>query len=217
MSPLRCLILTAMLLAASVRPAVAEWRVERVLPVTNYTQGAAWVPLQRGMVVPDQAWIHTGVRGRVLLRNGGSVIEIKPNTVAMLAFRPSRRVKDTSVFVKIGRVFLDIEGQTAGEVSVASPFLAATIKGTRFDLTVGVDRADAHVRRGVVAVTDLARGLQVDLRQSQRASVTGRALVLGGRGPFGPIVEKCPRAPQIDPARRQIESERTGAAPVLEH
>ncbi len=194
-------VLAAIAVLAAVASAQADWVVNRLSPPVSYSVDGPWQPARLGMVMPGSAWIYTGRRGRVLLRNERNLIQIKSDTVARIDDRAGAGADETSVLLKVGRILLDVAEDDPGDVSVATPFLVATVKGTEFDVGANVDASDLRVVHGIVTVTDLVRGLQVDLRDGQRATVPadGPALVLAGPGPFAPILRVTPQAPLVEP------------------
>ena len=59
-------------------------------PASSALDGATWHVVRVGDVVADHAWLRTGRTGRLLLRRGSDVIQIKPNTVVAIAPRGIR-------------------------------------------------------------------------------------------------------------------------------
>jgi FecR protein len=205
MTFLRCLLVVLLLIAGAAPPAYADWIVARVSQPTTYaTDGRSWRRLTLGMDVPNNAWIHTGRRGRLLLRRSNDLIQFKPNTVAAISSRIDNGHETTTIFEKFGSILIDVEPRSYRSHTVETPFLAATVKGTRFEMDVDLKGANLRVIQGVVEVTHRVRGERVDVITGQHvrtfASVD-RPLSVRGRGPKQPVSRITPTEPPLKPAR----------------
>lgn len=204
-----CFIVALQLvLAVSSSEARADWLVTRVSDPSNFiVSGPVWRRLVAGMVLPETAWISTGRRGRVLLSRDGVVVQFKPNTVAAISERLNNGRRETSLLHKFGEVFVDVDVHASAgrNLEIATPYVSATVKGTRFRVGVGSDRTRLRVREGEVQVTDLVRGERIDVRAGQRVTVTAagnRRLNVIGPGPKAPVIKVTPPEPRVRPARR---------------
>ena len=152
--------------------AAQGWVVDKITQPAEYTLDAStWHELRAGMEVPNQSWIRTGRRGRLILRRELEMIQFKSNTVASIASRVEGGLLRTHVQQKLGFILLDVETRAAKHTSVETPFLAAVVKGTRFSVDVHRRGAELRVERGVVEATDLAGGERIDVHSGQRVSV----------------------------------------------
>lgn len=163
----------------------SDWVVSKVRQPAQFTiDNENWMKLQRGMQIPKASWIHTGKRGRVLLKRGSETMQYNPNTLAGL-FKKGRGGRDTEIKQQFGEILLDVITRDYQHVVVKTPFLAAVVKGTKFNVSVGPQSASIKVNRGVVEVTNIQRGERVDVRSGQTAAVSPRQqnrMSLTGRG-----------------------------------
>lgn len=197
------LVLALMMLAG---PAAAEWSVARVVqPATYWAGRGPWKPLEAGMEVPDGAWIHTGRRGRLLLRDdAGSLIQFKPNSVASVSSVTRGGGRKTEILQKFGKLLFEARPEPQGALDVHTPMIAVMVKGTRFVVETLRGSSAVRVERGVVQVTDLRRGQQVDVFAGQwlRVPAVGDVLLLvQGPGERAPVTDVAPQAPRVRPAR----------------
>ena len=85
-STVLCLFLTCLAGAASA--AGEAWMAAKATAQVAYTvDKKTWIPLRKGMQVPNKAWISTGPRGRLQLVRGTESIAFQPNTLAAIITR----------------------------------------------------------------------------------------------------------------------------------
>ena len=178
----------------------SDWIATKASHDVNYAiDQTRWRPVTPGMVVPNKAWISTGVRGRVTLTRGKESITFQPNSMAAVIARGlfSRR---TEVLQPYGTLAYEIETRRTPHTSVQTPFLAAVVKGTRFEISVTRRTASLKVTKGLVEVTSLSRGERTHVRPGQRVTVdpknrTGMRVV--GAGPKDPVVPVAPTTARL--------------------
>ncbi|HEY8575640.1 MAG TPA: FecR family protein [Devosia sp.] len=157
------------------------WTVDRVRGTAEQLDGGRWVTLIRGAVIVDDQMVRTGSDGRVGLIRGLERVELAPGTEIRLH---EGEGKLTSFEQSSGSLTADVERKNVQHFSVQTPFLAAVVKGTRFQVTVGSNAAQVTVDRGTVQVQDTENDLVVDLRPGQEAQVTStEPLLVSGSGP----------------------------------
>jgi hypothetical protein len=169
---LRRLVMALATLAATLGPAEAsDWVVSRVNPPAQHSaDGETWRPLSVGAAIPDASWVRTGERGMLLLKRESDSILFKPGTLAEITSEFDGRA-GTSIRQRSGALLLDVGKRDAPHIEVQTPFLAAVVKGTRFESRVGRSEGELEVRRGIVEVTHLRRGERIDLLAGQTARV----------------------------------------------
>ncbi len=208
--------LVFLLAAGLATPALADWIVAKVSQSATYAaDGSTWRTVLLGMHLPNDAWVHTGRRGRVILRQGRDTIQVKPNTVAAVSVRSRAGKEETTVIQKFGSILLDVDPSSGRASSVQSPYLAAVVKGTSFEILVDLEGSSLSVDRGLVEVTDLVRGLRVDVRPRQRVRVPSSEeapFVFRGPGPKAPIVEIVPPPARVSSARPATSAAGAGGA-----
>ena len=150
----------------------SQWVASKVAQPASYTvDNKNWYKIKRGMTIPKRSWIHTGGRGRLILRRGEEMIMYRPNTLAYLRSSQANGRK-THIQQQYGSLLLDLETRKHKHVTVKTPLLAAVVKGTRFEVVVGKKSAKVSVKRGVVGVISNSSGSSVDITSGQSAAVS---------------------------------------------
>ncbi|SDY11529.1 FecR domain-containing protein [Citreimonas salinaria] len=158
------------------------WLVEKVGGDVFYApDGRSWSALHPGIELPNASWIQTQRQGRVLLTRGEERILIRPDTLAAVATWNNGGV-NTKVVQRTGAVALDVEVRTRKHVTVKTPHLAAVVKGTAFEVTVGGMESSVRVDRGAVDVSDeggsgatrVTAGMQATVAPSRGRGVSVR-------------------------------------------
>ena len=149
----------------------AEWIVERATKnVSVSADGSSWRSVQVGDSIPNANWVRTGPRARVMLSKGSERIMYRENTLAAISVSQPA-AKKTKVTQMRGSVLLTVNKRRKQHTSVVTPHLAAVVKGTVFEVSVGRVRSDVRVDSGLVEVSDGERS--VDVSKGQEASVGG--------------------------------------------
>lgn len=158
------------------------WVAARATDEVSYTlDNKTWLPLRKGTVVPNNAWISTGSRGRLQLVRGTESIAFHPNTLASVVTRGSGKNRKTEVNQHVGQIVLEIEKRQKPHTTVQTPFLAAVVKGTQFTVEVGAANAAVAVDQGVVEVTGFKSRERSNLTAGQKAAVTEAGMSVEGR------------------------------------
>jgi len=173
-SLLRQFTLTLLLLCLSAAASSAQdWYVNRSTKQVQYTvDKQTWQPVELGMTLPNKAWISTGARGRAVLTRGSESITIQPGTLASIISTSGVFTRKTEVVQQKGTLALSIEKRGRPHTYVHTPFLAAVVKGTTFEVTVTAKDASVSVNAGLVEVTSFTGGQQTNLGPGQSATVT---------------------------------------------
>ena len=106
----------------------------------------------------------------------------------------------TTITQQAGTILLEVERQNVKHFEVETPYLAAVVKGTQFQ--VSVDAAGSHVTvlRGQVEVADFKTGQIGQILPGQTAAAFSKGntgLALSGPGRFYPVEQGAPRAPSL--------------------
>ena len=193
----KCLGLLAASMLMITAAEAGDWRVvQSTGDVWIQSDAAQPASLSSVETIPENATLITGKTGRAMLEHDGQTLMVGPNSVATLPKNPVEGF--VSVVQRAGEVEFDVDKQKVPHFAVETPFLAAVVKGTHFTVTVDDASASVSVARGLVAVSDLATGQNVDTPAGQAASVSGldRALSVDGSAP---ITQGTPRAPLVAP------------------
>ena len=194
--------LTLVLLMLLPTAAIAsQWVASKVAQPARYTlDNKNWVKITRGMKIPKRSWIHTGKRGRLIIRRGKEMIMYRPNTLAHLRSSQANGRK-TDIQQEFGSLLLDVETRKRKHVTVRTKLLAAVVKGTRFEVNVSGNKATVSVKRGVVGVKSVKSGQAIDVTSGQNADVSSSSskISVSGRG-----------ATKISPLARIFSRKSTG-------
>jgi len=194
-TPIRILIrltlalaLTALLGLAATGSALAdEWLVTKLRGKALELVGDSWQPLERGDIVADARVLRTLANARIELRRGGERLELGPDTQVQIHDRDGRRY--TVVQQYFGTVSVEAEARRIEHLAVQTPYLAAVVKGTRFEVRSGKTSSEVRVLRGHVQVEDRITHARVVIAAGQQASVArDGALTVDGRGAAPRIV-----------------------------
>lgn len=196
LSSLLCLLLVTV--PGALSAATQEWTAAKATAQVSYTiDKENWIPLRKGMTVPNKAWISTGPRGRLQLVRGTESIAFQPNTMAAIVTRGTDRNRKTEIVQQIGEISLEIEKRQQPHTTVQTPFLAAVVKGTRFTVEVGETEAAVAVDRGLVQVTSFRSGERSDLGAGQGARVDAAGMTVAGISAKPSITRATPTAPLV--------------------
>lgn len=205
---LRALLLAALVLLPATANA-SDWVVKRVSGIVYFVApGVEAFRVKKGMVFEKGYTIGTRAGARALIGRGSETIAVGPNTTfAMSTFR-SNGAK-TTLLQRKGTIEVDVEKRQQPHFTVETPFFAAVVKGTRFEVNVQGKQARVSVERGVVAVEDFASGDRVDLTAGQAAaSAPSNRVGLSVSGRTKPTVKPgAKRAPAFEtPAVKNVPS-----------
>ena len=164
-------------------PAVAttrDWVVVKATAQVSFKVGSRdWVQARTGDMIPNSAWIATGPRGRASLQRGMESIRFHPNTLASITTTGSFQ-SNTRVHQQSGKLDLEIATQGRPHTTVQTPFLAAVVKGTGFQVSVSGGASEVSVRHGLVQVTAFSSGQRSDVGPGQTAQVDrSRGMTVG--------------------------------------
>ncbi|MBB5277398.1 hypothetical protein HNR26_003478 [Rhizobium rosettiformans] len=198
-STILCLLMACM--SGTVSATTETWVAARATSQVAYTTDKeTWIPLRKGMEVPNKAWISTGPRGRLQLVRGTESIAFQPNTLAAVITRGSDINRKTEVVQQVGEISLEIEKRQQPHTTVQTPFLAAVVKGTKFTVEVTETDAAVAVDRGLVEVTSFGSGERSDLGAGQGARVDTSGMTVAGLSGKPDVTRAAPSKPAV-PAR----------------
>jgi hypothetical protein len=180
----------------------SAWRVSK-------SSGDAWFITagEQPMTVAGEAilkaggTVRTGPNGRVLLVRGAESMMISANSVVSLPADATNGLS-TTVLQQAGSILLDVEKRNVQHFEVATPYLAAVVKGTQFRVTVTETGSQVDVLRGQVQVVDYKSGQNALVNRDQVARVSTQGLSglsLSGRGTLSPVHQGTPRSPLVTP------------------
>lgn len=149
------LVLLAASGVASAQTAVdpQAWRVVQSVGDVSITAPEATISKPKaGTVLPAQSVVVTGSNGRAVLSRLGQQIVVQPNSRLEMAPDTGGRtvLKQTG-----GVASFKVDSRKFPHFQVDTPFLAAVVKGTRFEVRVQKDNAEVSVFAGKVEVSSI--------------------------------------------------------------
>ena len=151
-------------------------------------QDGQWVHLARGDIVSDSRAIRTLADGNVQFARDGETIDVFGDTQLQIHDRAGQRF--TTVSEVAGKVAIEANVENVKHFAVATPFLVAVVKGTKFTVMSGATSSQVDVTRGKVGVEDVADHTFVDVLVGQHASGgKDQPLSVGGTGVLHPITD----------------------------
>jgi uncharacterized membrane protein YgcG len=150
-----------------------------IIPVS-----AMQVP-QVGSALATGQRISTGTGQHMVLENGRDLVEIGPNTTVSIGDN-SAATTDANVDVVTGAIHVEVGKRVPGQTfSIGAPYLVATVKGTKFDVSTSNEASAVSVTEGVVAVSAVASGESIDV-------TAGNTAIVGHRNPSTPTLAPTP-------------------------
>src|ERR1700761_9715679 len=194
------MLMVAATISAGASAEETAWSVKKSTgQVWITTSGAQQASLTQETTLRIGDTIRTGPNGRVLLIRGTESILISPNSVIGLPTE-NKDGMSTTVTQQAGTILLDVERQNVRHFEVETPYLAAVVKGTQFQVSVDATGSHVTVLRGQVEVADFHTGQigQVLPGQTAASLLQGSAgLRLSGLGHLNPIEQGTPRTPSL--------------------
>lgn len=151
----------------------------QVIPVS-----AMQVP-QEGDALATGTRISTGTGQTMVLENGRDLVEISPNSTVSIGDNDAATT-DANVDVITGTIHVEVGKRAPGQTfSIGAPYLLATVKGTKFDVSTSKEASAVSVKEGVVAVSAVSSGESVDV-------TAGNTAIVGHRNPLTPTLTPTP-------------------------
>lgn len=186
-----------------------DWTAVKLRGVVLEQVDGDWVKLKRGAVVSDERLVRTMASGRVTFERGAETIDLGPRTLVQI-FDRAGRSKHTTVKQHYGHIAVEAEVREVTHFSVQTPHLAAVVKGTRFVVTSGEDRARVQVERGAVAVEDAADHSVVIVAGQEAESGAGSVMTVAGQGELPQVVDA--RGRPVTPRAEEVRTVNAGGA-----
>lgn len=101
--------------------------------------------------------VKTGIKGRVVLTRGEQYMVVAPNSHIRIA-NPQHDGPLTQVFSYLGSVLFKVDKRKTQHFEVKTPYMAAVVKGTTFNVVVGPEGSTVQVTEGAVEVATLDGG-----------------------------------------------------------
>ena len=155
----------------------ADWRIERMSGNVQIHDGESWVRLDqiRELYAGDSIW--TGRNGRILLKNHQGSVLLAPKSLVKI---PAQALPSSFsvLFQTHGTVSVDVTKRRKQHFSIQTPYLAAVVKGTEFDVEIEKKQTRVTVSEGMVGVINIETGETVDVPAGSEVAAAAKA---GGR------------------------------------
>lgn len=169
------LLALAMTVSANARAddGLVSWIVKSV----SSDEDGAFIPTsaiqvpQIGAVLAAGQRISTAAGQRMVLVNGRDLLDVMPNTTLTIG-DDDPTTPAANLDLVTGTIHLEVGKRAAGKTfSIGAPYLVATVKGTRFNISSLDDASAVSVTEGIVAVSSVASGRSVDVTPGNTAIV----------------------------------------------
>ena len=123
------------------------------------------------MIKPNESVATSAGQSRTMLTRGHDILELEPATTIVDG---NRGLDDSMSIIQLieGTIHIKAAKRTdGGTLSIETQYLVATVKGTKFDVTVTDQGAAVSVREGVVFVRAIGSNEGVDVTHDRTAVV----------------------------------------------
>lgn len=175
------LIALASLAAASFSVAQdGRWTlVQSIGEVTVEEPGLVKIAVKPNARLNEGATVTTGANGRAVLTDGRSSITVSASSRIELPAADDENV--TSIRQDFGKAVFKVQKKPTAHFEVQTPYLAAVVKGTTFEVTVDAMGASVDVEEGLVDVGANMSGERALVPGGQRIRVLRSGRFDGGR------------------------------------
>jgi hypothetical protein len=179
---MRFILIALASLAAATFSAAQDGRwtlVQSIGEVTVEEPGVSRIAVKPNARLNEGATLTTGANGRAILTDGRSSIAVAPNSRIELPAADDENV--TSIRQDFGTAIFKVQKKPSAHFEVQTPYLAAVVKGTTFEVTVDAMGASVDVEEGLVDVGAAASGERALVPGGQRIRVLRSGRFDGGR------------------------------------
>jgi FecR protein len=139
-----------------------------------------------GTTFQQTGTIASGSTGQTVVTRGHDIVEMQPQTTITV---DESTPDNSSIIVRLinGRIFVEAAKRKKDQTfSVETRYLVATVKGTKFDVTITQHGAAVAVSEGVVAVRPIGSSDSIDLTPGNTAVVSAHGTAVPIVGPTPP-------------------------------
>ncbi|NJS15150.1 MAG: FecR domain-containing protein [Sphingopyxis sp.] len=176
------MMIAALLLVSPAQAQTRSWQLSEVSGSVSVETAGKSVAAARGMALKAGDAVTTGATGRAVIVRGGEYAIVSPKSRIRIT-KPQEDGAITQIFQSIGSVLFKIKKKETPHFGVSTPYLAAVVKGTTFNVTVTPNGATVQVTEGRVEVGTKDGGAKdmivpgrigrVDARDPQLLKVVG--------------------------------------------
>lgn len=157
-----------------------RWKLVQSLgEVTVEEPGVSKIAVKPNANLNEGATLTTGPNGRAILTDGRSSITVNANSRIELPAANDENV--TSIRQDFGKALFKVQKKPTAHFEVQTPYLAAVVKGTTFEVSVDAMGASVDVEEGLVDVGANDSGERALVPGGQRIRVLRSGRFDGGR------------------------------------
>ncbi|MEP3051010.1 MAG: FecR family protein [Erythrobacter sp.] len=211
--------IAALLSSTSAFAAPSGWTVSEASGQVTITREGQVINARQNSVVHEGDVIRTGRSSRAVLVRGEEYVVVSPQAHIRIA-EPETAGPITQIFQYLGNVLFRIEKKSTPHFGVETPYMAAVVKGTTFNVSVTNSGSSVQVTEGAVEVFTSdeleAALLTPGLVGLVEADQIGDLIIIGGDGEAGDQSSAVVRgAPSfVSQLRTAPQSGSTGAIPT---
>jgi len=160
LSTIQAMVMAIVALFVLSTPATANtkaWQISESTGAVSVESNGQVRTGARGMALKAGDAVSTGSTGRAVIVRGGEYVIVSPKSRVRIT-KPEETGAITQIFQSIGSALFKIEKKETPHFGVKTPYLAAVVKGTTFNVTVTANGATVQVTEGRVEVSTLDGG-----------------------------------------------------------
>ncbi|MGB5077055.1 MAG: FecR family protein, partial [Sphingorhabdus sp.] len=147
----------AMFLTSPAQAGTKSWQISESSGEVSVETGNSSSSASRGMLLQAGDAVATGASGRAVIVRGGEYVIVSPKSRVRIT-KPSETGAVVQIFQSVGSALFKIRKMETPHFGVKTPYLAAVVKGTTFNVTVTENGATVQVTEGRVEVSTLDGG-----------------------------------------------------------
>lgn len=156
-----------------------DWQIASAAGKAFRLEGTSWVLVKAAETIAVGDTVKTLGSGTLTLTRKGVTVTIAPNSRVQLSERMDGTFTD--VIQTAGSTAVEVDPRRRIRLAVATPYMAAVVKGTVFTVSTFEGYSETSVQRGRVAVIDTRNRLEAEVTAGQAAKA-GPAMPLSLSG-----------------------------------
>ena len=145
------LVFATLMASTSALASTPDWKVSEASGSVSIVRDGKVLTAKENSALEAGDVIRTGDKGRAVLVRGKEFVVVSPRAELQLA-EPEKTGPVIQFFQNIGNALFKIEKKATPHFGVKTPYLAAVVKGTTFNVSVSQAKASVQVTEGAVEV-----------------------------------------------------------------
>ena len=150
-------LLVTCLMLSPAQAGTKSWHISESNGEVSVETGSGVRAASRGQSLKAGDAVRTGASGRAVIVRGGEYVIVSPKSRVRIT-KPEETGAITQIFQSVGSALFRIDKKETPHFGVKTPYLAAVVKGTTFNVTVTESGATVQVTEGRVEVATLDGG-----------------------------------------------------------